>query len=142
MHIDGSVSAESRTGLAQSVLREIAERLSVLASKGETGVIDLRSLPMTPADCSELEETLGRGDVEAILNVAGTSEIWESRYCGVWWVRHFGADDKIATERIEIVTVPEILVTVSDDIAIAAVRLHHDLARQLSKSGEQDAEAS
>ena len=95
MHANSNELAKIRTGLAQSVLREIAELLSVLVAEGETGAIDLHGLPMTPADRSELEESLGRGDVEAILNVAGTSEVWETRYSGVWWVRHFGADDKM-----------------------------------------------
>ncbi len=142
MPFEGEVRAETRTGLAQSVLREIAEHLSVLAIKGESAVIDLRSLPMTPADRTELEEILGRGDVEAILNVAGTSEIWECRYCGVWWVRHFGTDDKIATERIEITTVPEILITSRDDAGLAAVSLRNDLGSRSFKSGDEHAEPS
>lgn len=120
--------AEFRTGLAQSVLREIAQRLAALVSTGGTAAIDLRSLPMTPADRSELEQSLGRGDVAARLNVAGTSELWETRYSGVWWVRHFGADDKIAAERIEIAAVPEILVTHDADIAAASARVYADLA--------------
>ena len=45
-----------------------------------------------------------------MLKVAGTSEIWETRYAGVWWVRHFGAGDKIAAERIEIAAIPQIFV--------------------------------
>ena len=63
--------------MAQSVLREIAQHLSVLAAEGETEAMDLHSLPMTAADRGELEDSLGRGEVEAILNVAGTSVVWE-----------------------------------------------------------------
>ncbi len=133
MRADGTELARVRTGLTQSVLREIAQHLSVLAGTGESGAIDLHSLPMTPADRCELEDSLGRGDVEAILNVAGTSEIWETRYSGVWWLRHFGADDKIATERIEITAVPEILVAQNADITAAVVRLNGDLASGTSK---------
>jgi hydrogenase-1 operon protein HyaF len=116
-----------RTGLAQSVLGEIAERLAALASTGETAAIDLRSLPLTSADRAELEDTLGRGDVTARLTVAGTSELWETRYSGVWWVRHSGADDKVAAERIEIAAVPEILLAHDADIAAACARLRADL---------------
>ncbi len=140
MRADGGGLAGVRTGLAQSVLREIVQRLSVLATKGESGAIDLHSLPMTQADRGELEESLGRGDVEATLNVAGTSEIWETRYSGVWWLRHFGADDKIATERIEITAVPEILVTHKADITAAAARLCDDLAGGSSNSVGDHAE--
>ncbi len=140
MHPDSKERAEIRTGLAQSVLREVAERLSVFAAEGEAAAIDLRSLPMTAADRRELEQSLGRGDVDAMLNVAGTSEIWETRYSGVWWIRHLGADHKIAAERIEIAAIPEILVTHSDDIAVAAVRLHDDLAGESSAPGGEHTE--
>lgn len=116
-----------RTGLAQSVLREIAERLAALAGGGETAAIDLRSLPMTAADRSELESRLGRGDVTVKLDVAGTSELWETRYSGVWWVRHFGADERIAAERIEIAAIPEILVSHDEDIAAAAARVREEV---------------
>jgi len=139
MHADGDQFAAACTGLAQSVLREIAQHLATLAAKGETGVIDLRSLPMNQADRDELEEGLGRGDVEVTLNVAGMSEIWETRYSGVWWVRHFGADNQIAVERIEIAAVPEILMTHGADIAAAAARLRQDLADDSSTSKGEDA---
>ena len=139
MHANSNELAKIRTGLAQSVLREIAELLSVLVAEGETGAIDLHGLPMTPADSSELEESLGRGDVEAILNVAGTSEVWETRYSGVWWVRHFGADDKIAVGGMEIAALPEILLTDNADIAAAAERLREDVGSGSSGPAEENA---
>lgn len=140
MHTDVAEPAEIRTGLAQSVLQEIAQHLSVLAAEGETEAIDLHSLPMTAADRSELEDSLGRGEVEATLNVAGISVVWETSYSGVWWVRHFGADDKIAAERIEIAAIPEILVTHGCDIAAAAARLQEDLVGKASAGGGGQAE--
>ena len=121
-----------RTGLAQSVLREIAERLAALVTRGESGAIDLRSLPLTSADRGELEDKLGHGDVMAKLTVAGTSELWETRYSGVWWIRHHGADDRVAAERIEIAAVPEILVAHDADIAAACMRVRADLGDDAS----------
>lgn len=117
-----------RTGLADSLLREIARHLARLADTGETAAIDLRSLPMSTADRDELEDRLGRGDVEADLDVAGRSNIRETGYAGVWWVRHYGGDGRIAAERIEITTVPEIIVTHGADVAAAATRLRDDLS--------------
>jgi HupH hydrogenase expression protein, C-terminal conserved region len=140
MRAEGGELARLHASLAQSVMREIMQRLSVLATSGEGGAIDLHSLPMTQADRGELEQSLGRGDVEATLNVAGTSEIWETRYSGVWWLRHFGADDKIATERIEITAIPEILVAHCADITAAAARLNDDLASGSSNPGGEHAE--
>jgi hydrogenase-1 operon protein HyaF len=140
MRPDAGDLGSLRTGMAQSLLQEIAERLSDLADAGEASAIDLRSLPMTPADRDELEERLGRGDVDAVLNVAGKSEVWETRYAGVWWVRHLGADDRVAAERIEITTVPEILVTHGADITGASRRLHEELAADQSPDTSKEAE--
>ena len=124
----GSTEHEAiHTGLAQSVLREIAGHLAALAGAGEPAAIDLRSLPMTAADRGELESLLGRGEVTVKLDVAGTSELWETRYSGVWWVRHRGDDERIATERIEIAAIPEILVSHDADIAAAAARIREEV---------------
>ena len=124
----GSTEREaSPSGLAQSVLREIAAHLAALADVGESAAIDLRSLPMTAADRGELESLLGRGEVTVKLDVAGTSELWETRYSGVWWVRHRGEGERIATERIEIAAIPEILVSHDADIAAAAARIREEV---------------
>ena len=55
MRGNGSESLDFRTGLADSLMQEIAQRLAALAQTGETSAIDLRSLPMTSADRAELE---------------------------------------------------------------------------------------
>ena len=115
--MDSDGNAFAGAGMADSLLQEIAERLAAFANAGEASAIDLRSLPMAPSDRDELEERLGHGDVSAMLDVAGRSEVWETGYAGVWWVRHFGAGDAVAAERIEITAVPEILVAHSADIA-------------------------
>jgi hydrogenase-1 operon protein HyaF len=140
MSPDAGGLAGFRSGMAQSLLREIAEHLSNLANAGEASAIDLRSLPMTPADRDELEERLGRGEVEVMLDVAGKSEVWETRYAGVWWIRHLGANDKVAAERIEITKVPEILVTHGADIAGASARLRKELAAGQSLDSSKEAE--
>ena len=125
-----------RTGLARSILGEIAEHLTVLADTGQTAAIDLRSLPMTAADRAELEEVLGHGEVEVALDVAGTSEAWETSYAGVWWVRHYGDGERIASERIEIAPLPEILAAHHADIVAAASRLRGDLTK-MAPAGEE-----
>lgn len=127
MSHDGIDLDEFRTGLADSVLREIAEHLAALAGSGATAAIDLRSLPLTNADRSELESRLGRGEVTVKLEVAGTSELWETSYSGVWWVRHFGDGGRIASERIEIAAIPQILLSHDEDIAAAATRVREEV---------------
>ena len=120
--LDGQV-----TGMAQSLLAEIGGLLERLAATGEAGFIDLRSLPLTDADRAELEILLGRGEVRADLALAGRSEVWETGYAGAWWIRHLGADDRIAAEEIAVCAVPEILRAHPADVQAAARRLREDL---------------
>jgi len=139
MQHSGGAMAQFRTGMVDAVLREIAELLEKLAVSGEPGFIDLRSMPMTDADRAELEERLGRGEVEASLDVAGTSEVRETGYAGVWWIRHAGAGGKVAAEEIAVAEVPEILKAHHADIAAAASRLNRDLAENMPNALKEDA---
>ena len=116
------------SALVRSVVGEVAERLAAFANSGETAAIDLRSLPMSDTDRAELLAWLGEGEIAIALEVAGPSRIHETRFTGVWWVRHFGSDDRIAAERIEIAPVPEILIADRADIAAASVRLAAEIA--------------
>jgi hydrogenase-1 operon protein HyaF len=115
------------TGMALSVLAEIGRMLEALSESGQAGAIDLRSLPLSDVDRAQLEEVLGRGEVRAELELAGNSEVWETTYPGVWWIRHRGAGDKIATEEISVCAIPEILMTHPVDIKAAAGRLREEL---------------
>jgi len=119
--------SERATGMALSVLAEISRMLENLAASGEPGFIDLRSLPLSEADRAQLEDLLGRGEVQLELDLAGTSEVWETAYSGVWWIRHRGAGGKIATEEISVCRIPEILITHPVDIEAAASRLRQEL---------------
>jgi hydrogenase-1 operon protein HyaF len=125
------------TGMAYSILAEIGQLLTALSERGEAGAIDLRSLPMTDADRGQLEEILGHGEVRAELDLAGDSEVWETSYNGVWWIRHKGAGDKIATEIIAVTPIPEILMTHPADIAAASRRIRQDLDSAGAQSQER-----
>ena len=124
------------TGMAQSVLAEVARLLEALAADGETGSIDLRSLPLTEADRQQLEESLGRGEVVAELELAGRSSVWETAYAGAWWIRHRGAGDKISSEEIAVCPIPKILITHPADIASAALRIKQDLVQNQPSQAE------
>lgn len=116
-------AASSPASLVGSLLAEIAAHLSALAQNGREAAIDLLGLPMGEAERDALARALGRGEVEARLSVGGESEIWETAYAGVWWVRHFGAGGELTGERIEITSFPAILAAAPADIAAAAQRL-------------------
>jgi len=124
--------AGNATGMARSVLTEVGRLLERLAETGETGAIDLRSLPLNEVDRQQLEEWLGRGTVNVELDLVGPSEIWETAYPGVWWVRHRGADDRVSSEEIAICPVPGILPSPAEDIEAAARLLRQDLQHRLS----------
>lgn len=115
------------TGMAWSVLSEVHTLLKRFAETGESGAVDLRGLPLTAADRDQLEELLGRGEVRCTLSLMGRSEVWETAFPGVWWVRHLGAEDTVSSEILEITNVPDILLAHPEDITAAAIRLESRL---------------
>ena len=72
------------SGNAPVLLREIAQLAARLLESGEASAIDLRALPLTPADLDWLRETLGRGQVVATLEAEGESTLTETVCPGVW----------------------------------------------------------
>ena len=130
MKRDSSAPCMTRhsTGMVDSILSEIAQRLQALADENEPALIDLHSLPLSQTDRQELEEVLGLGEVSVRLDLAGPTRIWETAYAGVWWIRHMGAGERIATEEIAVTHIPEILLSQPDDVAAAARRIRKELA--------------
>lgn len=127
MHDAGPFEAV-RTGLARVVEREILEHLEALARDGTEAAIDLRGLPMSNADREELEDALGHGEIRVALTAMGESELWETRFNGVWWVRHRGTDGQVIAEQVEITLLPEILKTDPADARTAAARMREHIA--------------
>jgi hydrogenase-1 operon protein HyaF len=124
------------TGMAYSVLAEIGRLLEALAGSGASGAIDLRSLPLTEADRTQLHELLGPGEVSAELEAGGRSTVRETAYPGVWWVTHRGAGDQVASEEIAVCPVPSILAAHPADIAVAARRIRQTLDESIPGQAE------
>ena len=116
-----------------ALLGEIAALLEALTNTGEEGAIDLRSLPLSEADRLKLEDLLGHGEVEARVQVAGETLVWETAFSGVWWVRHKSAEGKVIAEQIAITRLPDILQTPGEDAKAALPRLQK-LARKTGAS--------
>ncbi len=112
--------------LISALLWEIAAGLRGFAETGASAAIDLGGLPLERADREALDETLGRGEITATLEAAGSSEVWETAYAGVWRVRHFGGDH-VAVDQIEIGPCPKILLADRRDAGAAARRLTETL---------------
>ncbi len=111
-----------------ALLAELARLLDQLAAKDIPAAIDLRSLPLSPHDRTELERALGQGEVEASVNADGVSTLRETRIAGVWWVEHRDAQGDLIAELLEVTRVPEILASASDEIAAAARALRERLS--------------
>ena len=120
--------APRTTGMAEAVLTEIAARLADCAERGVESSIELTAMPLTTEDRTELESRLGRGEVFATLDSAGRSDVWETRFAGVWFVRNFGEGDRVATESVEVTAVPQILRSHPADMRTAARRLSIELS--------------
>ncbi len=111
------------SGNAPVLLREIAELAHRLLDSGEASAIDLRALPLTPADLEWLRETLGQGQVVATLEAEGESTLSETVCPGVWWVTHHNENGAVASEFIEVTYVPELLKAHPDDVKIGLEHL-------------------
>lgn len=103
-------------GNIRALLTEIAARLEKLADGGETGMIDLNSLPFALGEYERLRQALGQGEVSAHFEAIGPSEIIETRYPGVWWVTHYNVEGDIVADMIEIAWLPEIIKSQPADV--------------------------
>jgi len=118
---------EMLTGQAEAVLSEVADLLGRLLATGEEGSIDLRSLPLSPADRDWLDERLGRGEVEIGIEAGGRSDLYETACAGVWKVVHRDAEERVVAEFIEVAYVPAIVRPATADIEQARKRLQASL---------------
>ena len=73
---------------------------------------------------------IGQGEIHARLDALGRSEIYETRYAGVWLVTHYNDDEAIVSRFIEITTIPDILKSQTEDMSNALIELAHELGTQ------------
>jgi len=111
----------------EPLLHEIRHALQDLADNGKTAIIDLRSIPLAPGEEDKIVATLGNGEVQAQIDALGPSEIYETRYPGVWLVTHYNEAEEVIGRFIEVTDMPEILRSQADEIRQSCVRLANDL---------------
>ncbi len=124
-----------------ALMQEITALLGELVTSGTEGAIDLRGLPLLDQDKKHLEQMLGVGEVTAIVSTLGETQIRETAYSGVWWLRHLkvqeeGMPDKVISEQIAITLVPDILKTDEADVAASL----HRLQKNFEPEGEREDE--
>ncbi len=113
----------SSGSMASALFNELAQHLQQLVEQGTEHTVDLFSLPISDEDKQELEQMLGKGEVEVTLNTVGQSLIFETSYSGIWWVRHYAADELLISEFIEVSWIPEIIKSHPSDAALSADRM-------------------
>lgn len=111
----------------QPILHEIRHALRRLLDSNQSSIIDLRSIPLAPGEEETLLDTLGCGEVHAKLNALGPSEIYETRFAGVWLVTHYNAENNVIGRFIEITRLPDILQSQTEDMAAALEQLQREL---------------
>jgi len=120
------------------ILHEIRHALQKLLDTGETSIIDLRSIPLAPGEEEGIIETLGRGEVHARLDVLGPSDVYETRYTGVWLVTHYNDSDSIVSRFIEVTEIPDVLKSQREDVAHALDALATELETEKTYIAETD----
>jgi hydrogenase-1 operon protein HyaF len=134
---DIRVALDSGYGLAagvNAVLSEVIQALERLAAGGAPHVIDLRSLPLNPAERERLAALLGDGEVEFTLELDGASRVRETGASGVWWIEHRDAGGELIAEMLEIARVPDILSPDPDDLGRSAGALRDRIRAALATS--------
>jgi hydrogenase-1 operon protein HyaF len=111
----------------EPLLHEIRHALERLIKTDETTTIDLRSIPLAPGEEETIVNHLGRGEVSVHLDALGPSEIYETRFSGVWFVTHYNENESVIGRFIEITEIPGILKAQSEDMSHAARRLREEL---------------
>ncbi|MGB5275996.1 MAG: hydrogenase expression/formation C-terminal domain-containing protein [Gammaproteobacteria bacterium] len=111
----------------QPLLHEIRHALRNLLETGHSSIIDLRSIPLAPGEEETILDTLGCGEVHAKLNALGPSEIYETRFAGVWLVTHFNTENDVIGRFIEITRFPGILESQREDMATSLDLLEQTL---------------
>ena len=114
------------------LLNEVKHALDNLIETGHNTMIDLRSIPLAPGEEEKIMSLLGVGEVQAQLDALGLSEIFETKYAGVWIVTHYNDEGHIISRFIEVTRMPEILCSQTEDIMSAYSRLGQTLDDDLN----------
>ena len=131
IHVIENSNGELRANV-RAILYEIETLLDNLLQSGQGDSIDIRSLPLLPADYEGLEEVLGMGEVYAEIEGGnGPTVIVETGIPGVWWVSHYDDGDNVMAEFIEVTRIPELLMSPLEDIDEGL----EDLRMQLAGEG-------
>ena len=124
-------AAEGLGAGVNAILYELAGMLETLLDSGHGNAIDLRSLPLTPDEYTQLRATLGEGEVSAEVDALGPTRLRETAVHGVWWITHYNTQDQVLAEFLEVTEVPQLLKTERDDLREGLDMLNERLGKAL-----------
>jgi hydrogenase-1 operon protein HyaF len=110
------------------LLHEVRHSLERLLASGEETTIDLGSIPLAPGELDKIDDALGTGEVKAMLESLGPSQIYETRFSGVWRITHFNAANEVVGRFIEVTRMPAILFAQDVDVRASLVQLTEKLS--------------
>jgi len=116
------------------ILKEIVGKLKLLISSEQSSVFDLAHEPLSSAETDELKSILGLGEVDAVINTLGKSNIRETAVPGIWWITHYNEKGSVISECIEITTCPDLLKTFPDELNAALTGLQHKISEYTRRS--------
>ena len=109
------------------LLHEVRHSLERLLERGEETTIDLGSIPLAPGELDKIDDALGTGEVKAMLESLGPSQIYETRFSGVWRITHFNAANEVVGRFIEVTRMPAVLFAQDVDMRASLVQLTEKL---------------
>ena len=116
-------AAPEGTMNALPVLAEIRERALSWRPGARSQTINFTLLPMSPADMSFLQETLGNGPIQLMSRGYGTCRVLATGVRHVWSVQFFNAMDTIILDTLEVGGVPVVALAADEDFEDSAERL-------------------
>lgn len=114
----------------RSILLEIQSGLEKFCNNGSRHIIDLGAIPLSGYEREKLFELLGQGEVYIHLSLLGTSEIYETLFCGVWVVKHRDELEEFSSMFIEICHIPDIVLSQQDDMVKSSSQLQELINKQ------------
>ncbi len=117
-----------------AILKEILQALKDLYEKGETHVIYINKIPITPEDRELILDVLGEGKVRITYKSETQPAEWrETGIYGVWIGVFYGRDGKPILETIEITDFPRLAAAQREDIG-ESVKVLEERLRSISNS--------
>lgn len=112
-----------------ALMHQIGASMERLIHSKTSMSIDIHRLPLTSQERKALERALGEGDVDVTVEALGRTQIRETGYPGVWWVKHYNLSSQLVGESIEITDIPELLKSQPEDVRSGLARLRRELEK-------------